>query len=52
MLTDDELKKLWLSPDFPGGLSGPKNFRAFLKTDFGEDISIARIIKVLRTIPN
>ena len=52
MLTDDELKKLWLSPDFPGGLSGPKNFRAFLKTDFGEDISIARIIKVLRIIPN
>jgi hypothetical protein len=52
MLTDEELKKLWLNPDFPGAFSGIANFKSFIKTDYGENISTTRIVKVPRSIPN
>jgi len=31
MLTDEEIKKLWLDPAYPGSYSGVSNFSMFLK---------------------
>jgi len=31
MLSDEEIKKLWLDPAYPGSYSGVNNFSMFLK---------------------
>ncbi len=48
-LTDTQILSYWRNPDFAGSYRGAKTFQIFLKTDLGEDVSINRIYKLLKT---
>jgi len=52
MLTDDDIKRLWLDPKSPIAYSGIRNVKLLLKTTYGEDVSASRIHRILSTIPN
>jgi len=47
MLTDEEVHKLWHSPDFEGSYRGLRTFQVILKTNLNEDISLKRLHDIL-----
>ena len=49
VLSDSELLSYWRNPEFSGSYRGAKTFQILLKTDLGEDVSINRIYKLLKT---
>ena len=49
VLTDAEVLSYWRNPQFSGSYRGAKTFQILLKTDLGEDVSINRIYKLLKT---
>ena len=51
MLSDQELTEIWKNESYEGAFSGGRNFQKFLKTQFNENISLARIYRILKTIP-
>jgi hypothetical protein len=48
-LSDSELLSYWRNPEFSGSYRGAKTFQILLKTDLGEDVSINRIYKLMKT---
>lgn len=51
MLTEEELKNLYLDEKFYGSFSGARNFQTFLRTDLNEEVPLDKIYRVLKTIP-
>ena len=49
VLSDSEILSYWRNPEFSGSYRGAKTFQILLKTDLGEDVSINRIYKLLKT---
>jgi hypothetical protein len=49
VLSDSELLSYWRNPEFSGSYRGAKTFQILLKTDLGEEVSINRIYKLLKT---
>ena len=49
VLSDSELLSYWRNPEFSGSYRGAKTFQILLKTDLGEDVSINRIYKLMKT---
>ena len=52
MLSDQDIKNLYTDKNFSGSFSGVRNLKLFLKTDYGEDVSSARLYRILKEIPN
>lgn len=50
MLSDNKLKKLWFNKEFPGAFSSAHLFKNSLKYEFGEDVPLSRIYRVLSEI--
>jgi hypothetical protein len=49
VLSDSEILSYWRNPEFSGSYRGAKTFQILLKTDLGEDVSINRIYKLMKT---
>ena len=52
MLSDQEILQLYKDPNFSASFTGVRNFRNFLFTDKGEDISEKRVYSILKRDPN
>lgn len=47
MLSDEEIHKLWKSPEFDGSFRGLRTFQILLKTNLNESVSIKRLHNIL-----
>lgn len=50
-ISDEQIKSLYLDPQFPGSFSGIKTFKLFLASDKGEHVSEKRLYAIIKTIP-
>lgn len=51
MLSDEEILKLYQDENFHGSYGSARTLQIFLKTDYNEDVSLARIYKILNRQP-
>ena len=52
MLSDEEILRLYKDPNFVASFTGVRNFRNFLFTDLGENVSEKRLYGILKKDPN
>jgi hypothetical protein len=50
-LTDEQIKDLYSDPSFPGAFSGMANMRHFIEQVYNENISLNRLYRVIKTVP-
>jgi hypothetical protein len=51
MLSDEQILNLYKDTDFPGSWSGARTFQMFLKLNKNEYVTLHRIYKILKQIP-
>ena len=51
MLSDEQILNLYKDTDFPGSWSGARTFQMFLKLNKNEYVTLDRIYKILKQIP-
>jgi hypothetical protein len=51
MLSDEQILNLYKDIDFPGSWSGARTFQMFLKLNKNEYVTLHRIYKILKQIP-
>ena len=51
VLTDEDLKKLYVSKDFPGSFSGMSRMKHFIEQIYEECIPLSRLYRVMKELP-
>jgi len=51
VLSDEQIKDLYSDPSFPGAFSGMANMRHFIEQVYNENISLNRLYRVIKTVP-
>lgn len=51
VLSDEDLKKLYVSKDFPGAFTGMATMKHFIQEIYEECIPMSRLYKVMKSLP-
>jgi len=51
VLSDEDIKKLYVSKDFPGSFSGMATMKHFIQEIYEECIPMSRLYKVMKSLP-